>query len=325
MQSEIKLPAIIQPLLCCPRCKKNLKLISLEQYQCESIECNLLFPVMDGIPVLIDEDSSIFLIDDFLEHHNTFFDLKPKNPVKQFMQRFIPDIGRNIKAVHNYQEFVNILLKQSNHPKVLVLGGSILGKGMEVVVKCSEIVLVESDVSFGERTNIILDAHSIPFQNDSFDGVIVQAVLEHVVDPQNCVEEVYRVLKKNGLVFADTPFMQQVHGGCYDFTRFTHLGHRRLFRKFEEIDSGVACGPGMALAWSYHYFLLSFTKSRKMRIVLNLVARFTSFFLKYFDYLLIDKPGALDAASGYYFLGRKSESILSDRELIKLYKGALSN
>jgi uncharacterized protein YbaR (Trm112 family) len=325
MQSEIKLPAIIQPLLCCPRCRTNLGLTSDEQYQCKNTECHLLFPIINGIPILIDENASIFLIDNFLGRHNTFFDLAPQNPAKQFMKRFIPEIGRNIKSVKNYQTFVQILLNQSNQPKVLVLGGSILGKGMEAVVKCSEIVLVESDISFGERTNIILDAHSIPFQHESFDGVIVQAVLEHVVDPQSCVEEIHKVLKKDGLVYADTPFMQQVHGGCYDFTRFTHLGHRRLFRKFEEIDSGAVCGPGMALAWSYNYFLLSFAESKKARILLNIFARFTSFFLKYFDYLLIDKSGALDAASSYYFLGRKSASILSDRELIKLYKGALLN
>jgi SAM-dependent methyltransferase len=323
MQSEIKLPALVQPLLRCPRCRENLELMGSEQYQCNNFECNSLFPVIDGIPILVDEDTSIFYIDDFKSHRNLYFDLSTENPVKQVVKRFIPILGMNIKAERNYQKFVDFLLKQSSSPKVLVLGGSILGKGMEVVVKYPEIALVESDVSFGPRTNIILDAHSIPFKDDSFDGVIVQAVLEHVVDPYKCVEEIHRVIKKNGLIFAETPFMQQVHGGCYDFTRFTHLGHRRLFRKFEEIESGAACGPGMALAWSYSYFLLSFTKSKNVRLMLEVVARFTSFFLKYFDYLLIDKAGTLDAASGYYFLGRKSESILSDRELIKLYKGAL--
>ncbi len=84
--------------------------------------------------------------------------------------------------------------------------------------------------------------------DESFDGVICQAVLEHVLDPYRCVEEIHRVLRPNGLVYAETPFMQQVHGGTHDFTRFTHLGHRRLFRKFAEVDSGVVCGPGMALA-----------------------------------------------------------------------------
>lgn len=272
---------------------------------------------------MFDEDTSIFYIDDFLSRHNIYFDLAPKHPVKQFIKRFIPDISRNIKAVDNYQNFLQLLLTQSNHPKILVLGGSILGKGIKIAGEYPEIVLVESDVSFGELTDIILDAHSIAFQNDSFDGVIVQAVLEHVVDPQKCVEEIHRVLKKDGLVYAETPFMQQVHGGCYDFTRFTHLGHRRLFRKFEEIDSGAVCGPGMALAWSYSYFILSFTQSKIVRLVLDIVTRFTSIFMKYCDYLLSEKPGTLDAASAYYFMGRKTESILSARESIKLYKGAL--
>jgi hypothetical protein len=47
----------------------------------------------------------------------------------------------------------------------------------------------------------------------------------------------------------------------------------------------------------------------------------TSFFLKYFDYYLIDKPGAFDAASGYYFMGRKGTHSLTDKELLTLYRG----
>ena len=184
------------------------------------------------------------------------------------------------------------------------------------------IEFVESDVSFGPRTTLICDAHDIPFEDRFPDGVIVQAVLEHVADPYRCSEEIHRVLKDKGVVYAETPFMQQVHGGQYDFTRFTHIGHRRLFRRFEEIDSGAACGPGMALAWSYQYFLLSFSTSRRWRAVIHLFAGLTSFYLKYVDHYLIDKPGTLDAASSFYFMGRKSGRDLSDRKLIKLYRGA---
>jgi SAM-dependent methyltransferase len=191
---------------------------------------------------------------------------------------------------------------------------------MEAIIH-PDIELVDSDVTFGPRTKLVFDAHSIPFEDNSFDGVIVQAVLEHVVDPWRCVEEIHRVLKEDGLVYAETPFMQQVHLGRYDFTRFTHLGHRRLFRKFEEIESGAVCGPAMALAWSYRYFLLSFTTSSFLRRLIEAFARLTSFFLTYLDYLLIDKPGTLDAASGYYFIGKKSDLVLPDKSLIKLYKG----
>lgn len=131
------------------------------------------------------------------------------------------------------------------------------------------------------------------------------------------------MLKRQGLVYADTPFMQQVHGRQYDFERFTYLGHRRLFRRFEEVDSGASCGPGMALAWSYSYFLMSFTQTKLLRHFIWAFSSLTSFYLKYFDYLLINKPGTLDAASGYYFIGCKSDHALSDRELISLYKGAI--
>ena len=305
-QSQIKLSTQVQQMLCCPICNNKLELLR-EHCQCRNSDCKALFPIKNGIPILIDEQSSIFVIDDFINVRNTFFDLSPKNKFLETLKSLVPDISRNIKGRQNYEQFAKLLLSQSTHPKVLVIGGSILGKGTEAIVGNPDIELVETDVSFGPRTTVICDAHSIPFANNSFDGVIVQAVLEHVVDPSRCVEEIHRVLKDDGLVYAETPFMQQVHGGRYDFTRFTHLGHRRLFRKFEEIDSGATCGPGMALAWSYSYLLLSFTTSKFLRKLIVLFVRLTAFPLKYLDYLLIDRAGTLDAASGYYLIGKKSD------------------
>jgi len=127
----------------------------------------------------------------------------------------------------------------------------------------------------------------------------------------------------DGLVYAETPFMQQVHNGGCDFTRFTHIGHRRLFREFEEVASGAVGGPGMALAWSYQHFLYSVVTARPLRRLMTVVGRASAFWLKYLDPALIRRPAALDAASGYYFLGRRSERTLSDREVIRTYRGAL--
>jgi hypothetical protein len=50
-------------------------------------------------------------------------------------------------------------------------------------------------------------------------------------------------------------------------------------------------------------------------------ARLSSCWLKYLDYIVISGPGALDAASAYYFLGQKSNEVLSDRELLTMYRG----
>lgn len=317
---ELKLSDKVQSTLCCPICNSGLEK-SADTYQCINIDCKAIFPIKDGIPILINESASIFSIQDFLESRNTYFDLSPKNKFIGIIKKLIPNIGLNIKAESNYHKFNQLLISQNPYPKVLVIGGSILGKGTSSIINNPDIDLVESDISFGTRTNLICDAHNIPFADNSFDGVIIQAVLEHVVDPWRCVEEIHRILTKDGLVYAETPFMQQVHGGCYDFTRFTYLGHRRLFRKFEEVDSGIACGPAMALAWSYKYFMLSFTKSKLLRMMIELFVRLTAFPLKYLDHILIKKSTALDAASGYYFIGKKSNYILSDKELIKLYQG----
>ncbi len=306
--------------LCCPVCKSKLA-GEADRLNCSNLTCKASFPVVNGIPVLINEQRSIFSISDFTGQKSTTFKSEPG--IVAFFRRVIPDNSVNLKAKINYKEFLALLLGQAAKPRVLVLGGSVLGQGAADLFSHPGLELVETDVSFGVRTELICDAHDIPFEDSSLDGVIVQAVLEHVVDPYRCVEEIHRVLKQGGLVYAETPFMQQVHLGRYDFTRFTHLGHRRLFRHFEEVSSGVVCGPGMALAWSYEYFLLSFVKATPARAFMRAFARLSGFWLKYFDYYLADKPGASDAAAGYYFMGKKDARTLSDRELLKLYRGAM--
>ncbi len=302
----------------CPVCMSKLELAH-EQFKCTNFDCQTCFPLIDGIPILINEEESVFSIGDFFDNENNT--LKPKSQVERLLVNLLPTIITNLKAKTNYKKFTELLLQQNENPKVLIIGGSVVGEGMEEFLSHPALELIESDVAFGSRVSIIFDTHNIPFADSSFDGVIIQAVLEHVVDPTRCVSEIHRVLKPSGLIYSETPFIQQVHLGKYDFTRFTHLGHRRLFSKFEEICSGASCGPGMALAWSYQYFLLSFVKSSINRALVKAFARITSFWLKYFDYYLIDKPGTFDSASSYYFMGKKSEQVLTDKELLTLYKG----
>lgn len=44
----------------------------------------------------------------------------------------------------------------------------------------------------------VADAHKLPFKNKSFDLVICTETLEHVTDPKLALEEIKRVLKKDG-------------------------------------------------------------------------------------------------------------------------------
>ncbi|MCC6490037.1 MAG: methyltransferase domain-containing protein [Candidatus Hydrogenedentes bacterium] len=308
-------------LLACPCCGSRLR--EAEGFlACSGSACGVRFPVIDGIPVLLNESNSLFRFSDYTAGADTFYRKASRGKAKRLLTRLIPDCSLNVKAAKNYKRLANELLKQSPVPRILVLGGSVFNRGMESLL-VAPFELIETDVALGARTQAIVDGHNIPFEDNCLDCVVVHAVLEHVLDPVRCVSEIHRVLKPNGLVYAETPFMQQVHAGPYDFMRFTHLGHRRLFRRFEELESGAACGPGMALAWSYQYFLMSFSTNAKVRSLLTAFAHLTAFWLTWFDRYLIDKPGCLDAASGVYFLGRKSTTELADRELIEGYRGAI--
>ena len=314
------LSAASRALLRCPCCKGPLvSEPAAGLYRCASTACGAQFPLVNGIPILINEANSVFSIADFVRQQNTFFNLRPSRAA-QVYDRITPQIGRNYRAADNYRRLVQLLSAAGPAPRVLILGGSVAGQGMEPLLATPGIDLVESDVSFGPRTNLICDGHDIPLADGSVDAVVVQAVLEHVVDPHAVAAEIHRVLKPDGLVYAETPFMQQMHGGRYDFERFSFWGHRRLFRQFSEVDSGIACGPGMALAWSYTYFLRSFARSRRSRHVLHFIGSLTSFWLLFFDRFLINRQAAVAAASGYYFLGRKSALTLTDRDLIAGYK-----
>ena len=81
MQYCVKLSEPVQKMLRCPICKAKLELHD-EYYQCQNSECNFLFPIINGIPILIDDDSSIFSINDFVYGlNNTFFSSQTKRIV----------------------------------------------------------------------------------------------------------------------------------------------------------------------------------------------------------------------------------------------------
>jgi len=303
----------------CPCCGSRLK-DGCGRLFCRSDECSVIFPVVDGIPILINDSNSLFSVSDFEDSSYTY--APPLSKFAQFAKSISPTIVRNMNIKEKFSRLVEILLADSANPKVMIIGGSVIGKGLKDLLEHPAIHFVESDVSFGPRTAVICDAHDIPFENETFDAVIVQVTLEHVLDPYRCVEEIHRVLKKTGVVYAETPFMEAVHNGKYDFTRFSHVGHRRLFRKFTELSSGIQGGPGMALACSYMNFLLSFFKSKYLRSAVKVFVRLTVWWLKYIDYYLAKKPGAYDAALEYYFMGRKNDKTLSDKEILEAYKGA---
>jgi SAM-dependent methyltransferase len=70
----------------------------------------------------------------------------------------------------------------------------------------------------------------LPFEDASFDGVVLKDVLEHVREPVAVVREVRRVLRPGSLVFASSPDAQRWVWDDYTHKRpFTRKSLRLLF------------------------------------------------------------------------------------------------
>jgi SAM-dependent methyltransferase len=307
---------ILEKITCCPYCGESLQ-YRKDFIYCKNQLCDKSFPIVGGIPVIINQDKSAFENSDFEIQKRTYFKFDAGGlKVFEALKKFLPTISHNLAAKKNFFKLENLLMKKEFIPKVLVIGAGISGEGIDAILSNKNFIVIESDVAFGPRTSIIADGHCLPFIDGIFDAVICQAVLEHVFDPILCIAEMYRVLGPDGLIYSETPFMQQVHGGRYDFTRFTYRGHRSVFGNFEEIDSGMTAGPAMAFAWSYVYLLQSFALGKISKLLLKLIGTFTIFPVKYLDYFLIKLPNSRDAASGFYFLGKKTSKKISIKEVV---------
>jgi SAM-dependent methyltransferase len=58
--------------------------------------------------------------------------------------------------------------------------------------------------------DVKMDIHQIPFQENTFDAVFCNHVLEHVRDDIQAMKEIHRVLKKDGFAILQVPFFNPV-------------------------------------------------------------------------------------------------------------------
>lgn len=302
-------------LLRCPTCRGTLTRTS-SALDCPT--CAMTFPIARGAPYLLDETRSSFRLPGV-----------PSSSVHTSARRSWISIGKqwgptiefNLTGRDSMLRFRSRLLSQTPRPLVLNIGGKHAGSFSVLVAKDPAVECIELHVNLAPRTNLVADPHALPLDDASVDAVIIDAVLEHMIDPGKVVAEIFRVLKKDGLVYSDSPFMVPVHGGSHDFLRFSPLAHRRLYGRFRHVESGLSGGPGSALALSIQAFMLSFARSPGGRNLAKIACRMLFFWLKYFDYLLKDRPGSWDAALGTYFVGQKIDSLSPDTDLAQQYQG----
>jgi SAM-dependent methyltransferase len=77
----------------------------------------------------------------------------------------------------------------------------------------------------------LADLGALPFRDGTFDGALCMNVLEHVRQPEACLKEIYRVLKREGFVYVMVPLFAREHQMPHDYFRYTSYGIRYLLER----------------------------------------------------------------------------------------------
>lgn len=279
--------------------------------------CGHEFPVVHGIPVLINEANSVFRIADYTtdQAYQGASGYSGAADRTSGLRRVYRAFSRKLsEAPVPGSPFDPLKVIHEHVPgaRILVIGSGERQREGDVTY---------TDVAFAPNIACICDGHDLPFAAGAFDAVFLEAVLEHVCDPGRVVDEITRVLSPAGFVYAVTPFLQPVHMGAYDFTRFTFLGHRRLFRYFDDLQSGMCGGPAYSAIHLFRNLLLSLSDHRRVKSVLRLCALLVTYPLRYLDPFTTRTQSSYNAACAFYFLGRRRPTPISDRELVTMFRG----
>jgi SAM-dependent methyltransferase len=110
---------------------------------------------------------------------------------------------------------------------------------------------VEAAAGRGQDVRLWRGGEPLPFEAESFDGVVLKDLLEHVPEPVEVVREALRVLRPGGRAFASSPDAQRWVWDDYTHRRpFTRTGFKRMFADagFEVLTAGYeSVMPGTSI------------------------------------------------------------------------------
>lgn len=133
--------------------------------------------------------------------------------------------------------------------------------------------IVQSNLN---KVDIISPANNIPLEDNTFDTVVSNQVIEHVEDHQGLVNEAFRLLKPGGYFILSGPFCWPIHEEPFDFFRFSKFGFNYILEKagFEVLEirpnGGMWANAGLSLI---HAFEATEQKSFKMRVLISMYHR----------------------------------------------------
>lgn len=177
----------------CPICRSALK---SEDAALVCPACTESYPIIEGIP-------------DFYPQTNVFA------PIQFNLKEKYEDYGEgNIRPkTFQNERRKKLTLEMVEGGRLLEIGAAEGWMTEELVRVVPEVVSSDIALNYLKRARakgidakfLRLDAHYLPFEDGSFDSVLITEVLEHVYSPYRVLEEIYRVLKPGGKLILSIP------------------------------------------------------------------------------------------------------------------------
>ena len=156
-----------------------------------------------------------------------FHSLYPQDKEK-FVRRFFPT-ARDLLLKRCLRH-----LSLAHHENVLVIGAG-EDPYRYLFAHAKKYICIDIEETPGV-TDVIADAHALPFGRDQFDCVFSTEVMEHLRDPFVFIHEVNRVLRTEGEAVVTVPFLFHQHAQPYDYWRPTYHSLVSLFSDFSESE-----------------------------------------------------------------------------------------
>lgn len=138
-----------------------------------------------------------------------------------------------------------ILTNMKSAPKKVLEIGSRVADNQDEICNLRPLLpkskYVGLDMQAGVGVDVVADATSLPYPNQSFDLVICLETLEHAENPWKIAEEIARVVKKDGAIILSSQQNFPIHMHPSDYFRYTPYGLATLIpKKWQKVVFGIS-------------------------------------------------------------------------------------
>ena len=111
--------------------------------------------------------------------------------------------------------------------------------------------VVEVEYNLFRNTDVLADAHHLPFRDGVFAAAVALNVFEHLREPHRAAAEIHRVLRPHGEVMIHTAFLQPLHEAPHHYYNATEFGVANWFADFSDVMCEVSpnFNPAFNLSW----------------------------------------------------------------------------